>query len=126
MNIIDSSGWLEYFLDTENADNFVSAIYNKPGLLVSSISVYEVHRFLSRNPEVSQLSEAMKLMHQGTVAEINSDIAIAASEYAVKYKLAMADALIYATARVYNATLWTQDIDHKDLPDVKYFPKVAG
>ncbi len=125
MNIIDSSGWLEFFLEGQNAENFAPVIYDRQKLLVSVISIYEVHRFTAKKLDMKTLAQTMNLMHQGIIADTNSDIAIAASEYSAKYKLALADALIYATARHYDATLWTQDADHKDLPNVKYFPKLV-
>jgi len=40
-----------------------------------------------------------------------------------KYALAMADSMILATAHIHHATLWIQDADFKNLPNVKYFKK---
>jgi hypothetical protein len=42
VNVVDSSGWLEYFVDGSNADYFAAGIENIPELIVPSISIYEV------------------------------------------------------------------------------------
>lgn len=44
MNVVDSSGWLEYFADADNADFFASAIENTAELVVPSLSLYEVFK----------------------------------------------------------------------------------
>ena len=49
MNVVDSSGWIEYFIDTTSADNFASAIEKTTLLIVPALSFFEVHRFLIRN-----------------------------------------------------------------------------
>jgi predicted nucleic acid-binding protein len=57
------------------------------------------------------------------VIAITEDLALYAADLSAIHQLAMADALIYATALANNATLWTQDVDFKGLPNVRYFTK---
>lgn len=123
MNVVDSSGWIEYFLDTASADNFAAAIEQTDQLIVPSLSFFEVHRFLSRTADVAQRDTCLDIMRRGRVVELTVQRAIAASDTAQKYRLAMADAVMYSMTREFNATLWTQDVDYKDLPGVSYHAK---
>ena len=125
MNVVDSSGWIEYFIDTANADNFASAIEQTQLLIVPALSFFEVHRYLSRNTTVSRRDQCLEVMRRGTVVELTIARAIAASDTAQEHKLAMADAMMYSIAREFNATFWTQDVDYRDLPGVSYHAKQA-
>ena len=123
MNVVDSSGWIEYFLDTASADNFAAAIEQTDQLIVPSLSFFEVHRFLIRTADAAQRETGLDIMRRGKVVELTAQRAIAASDTAQKYRLAMADAVMYSIAVEFNATFWTQDVDYKDLPGVSYHVK---
>ena len=123
MNLVDSSGWLEYFADGPNAEFFAPAIEDTEHLLVSTINLYEVFKRVLQQKGENQALQAVALMHQGQVLEINAEIAIAAAKLSDQYKLPMADSLILTTAQTYNATLWTQDADFKGFADIKYIVK---
>lgn len=126
MNLVDSSAWLEYFADGPGADKFEKAITQTLDLLVPVICIYEVFkRVIQQRDEESGL-RAVALMQQGTVAELNSNIALLAAKLSVKHKLPMADAIILATARDYDAVIWTQDADFKGMKGVKYYPKTTS
>ncbi len=123
MNIVDSSGWLEYLADGLNADFFAPAIENIPELIVPSISIYEVFkRTLQQRDEATALQVAA-LMAQGQVVELGQTLAIAAAKISNDLKLPMADSIILATARAYKAILWTQDVDLKGLESVEDISK---
>jgi len=70
-----------------------------------------------------QADDIARTMQTGEIVSIDEDIALAAADFSIQFKLPLADSLIYAVSRVRNATLWTQDEHFKDLPHVKYFPK---
>ena len=120
MNVVDSSGWIEYFIDTAQAENFSNAIEQTALLIVPTLSFFEVHRFLSRNTDSQRRIECLEVMRRGTLVELTAARAIAASETAQQHRLAMADAIMYSIAREFNATFWTQDIDYQGLPGVNY------
>ena len=123
LNVVDSSGWLEYLADGRNAAFFAPAIEETKLLVVPSISIYEVFkRGLVQRGEDSALQVAA-LMQQGDVVELNAAVALNAAQLAVRLNLPMADAVILATARMKNAVLWTQDAAFKDLDGVRYIPK---
>jgi len=123
MNLVDSSGWLEYLADSENSDFFASALENTADLIVSTINLYEVFKkILQQNDETNAL-QAVSLMQQGTIVEVDSSIALNAAKISYDLKLPMADSLILATARMHNAILWTQDSDFENIPNVKFIKK---
>ncbi len=123
MNIIDSSGWLEYFAEGENADFFAPAIEDIENLMVPVINIYEVFKRLlqSRGLDVAEIRIAD--LYKGQQVDLTAPLALSAAQISVEYKLPMADSLILATARAYDATLWTQDEHFKDIPGVKFVEK---
>lgn len=124
MNLVDSSGWLEYFADGKNAEHFAPIINDTKRLIVSTINVYEVYKKVILEKDEDSALQAAAMMQQAEVIEISSSIAIQAAKFSYLYKLPMADCLIYITAREHNALLWTQDADFKDLEgSIQYFEK---
>jgi predicted nucleic acid-binding protein len=123
MNIVDSSGWLEYFAEGENAGFFAPAIEDTGNLIVPVISIYEVFKRLlqSRGIDVAEIRIADVL--KGEQVDLTAPLALSAAQISVEYKLPMADSLILATARLYDATLWTQDEHFRDIPGVKFIAK---
>ena len=109
MNVVDSSGWLEYFANGVNADFFAPAITDEERLVVPTICLYEVFKRLSllRGKEDALL--AVGMLYRGQLAELNDEIALDAALISLEYKLPLAESVILATARHYDATLWTQD-----------------
>jgi predicted nucleic acid-binding protein len=123
MNLIDSSGWIEYLLGSPRADLFAPAIEQRDTLLVPVIALYEVHKILSRKLPAEKVEQALDVMRLGRVVDLTDRRAIAAAHVAVKHRLAMADAVMYSVALEFKATFWTQDVDYDSLPSVNYFPK---
>lgn len=123
MNIVDSSGWLEYFAEGGNADFFAPAIEDTKNLLVPVICIYEVFKKLLQQSGLNEAQVHISDMKQGKVIEVDESLALSAAILSADLKLPMADSLILATARTNNATLWTQDEHFKDLDGVKYIEK---
>lgn len=123
MNIVDSSGWLEYFADSRNAKNFAKAIEDTKNFIVPTISIYEVFKKVLHEKNEELALRVIAHMKQGIVIEMDIEIALFAAKLAHEIKLPMADSLILATARKYNATIWTQDEDFAGLDGIKYFKK---
>ncbi len=123
MNVVDSSGWLEYFGDDTNADFFAPAIEAFEELLVPAVSLYEVFKRVLQQVGESEALQAIAIMQQGAVIPLDEVIAVKAARLSVAHKLPMADSIILATARLYDAKMWTQDADFKGLPGVNYIEK---
>jgi len=123
MNVVDSSGWLEYFADGANAATFAKPIQAIGSLLVPSLSLFEVFkRVLSQRGEDVAL-EAVAMMRQGRVVPLDDALALDAARISVQHRLPMADSIMLATAVAHRATLWTQDADFENVKGVRYFPK---
>lgn len=123
MNVVDSSGWLEYFADETNADFFAPVIEDQIRLIVPSLSIYEVFKRILQQRDEDQALQAVAVMQQGTVVDLTAPIALSAAKISNAHKLPLADSVILSTARACEAALWTQDADFKDIPNVRYIAK---
>jgi toxin FitB len=120
MNVVDSSAWLEYFAGGANASFFASSVEKTDQLLVPTICLYEVFKRISQQRSENEALQAVAVMQQGKVVEVDSAVALSAARISMDKRLPMADSLILATARMHNAILWTQDGHFEAMPDVKY------
>jgi len=123
MNVVDSSGWLEYFADGPNAAFFSAAIEKPADLVVPTISVYEVFKRVLQQRDAGAALQVVAVMRQGKVAELTEALALSAARLSVKHGLPMADSIMLATAQAADATLWTQDADFDGVPGVRYVGK---
>jgi toxin FitB len=128
MNVVDSSGWVEYFQDSPRADLFAMAIEQRDRLLVPTIALFEVHKVLSRRLATDLVDRCLDVMRLGRVLDLTDVRAIAASKVSRQHRLALADAAMYSMALEHGATFWTQDVDYDGLGSVRYFakPPAAG
>jgi predicted nucleic acid-binding protein len=124
LSLLDSSGWIEYFADGPNAERFAPVVDDIASLLVPTIVLHEVYGWTAREGGESAASRAMATLQSGTVIDLDSDLALASAHAARTHRLPTADSIIYASAQSRNAIVWTQDEDFRDLPDVRYFPKI--
>lgn len=125
MNVVDSSGWLEYFADGPNATFFASPISKVNELLVPTLSLYEVFKRVCQQQGESAGLQAISVMQEGQIVQLDTTIALAAAKFSIDAKLPMADSVMYVTARSMGASFWTQDADFKSFPDVKYIAKTS-
>ena len=120
MNVVDSSGWLEYFADGSNAAFFAPAIEATRELLVPTLSLYEVFKRVLQQRDEGEALQAVALMQQGQVVDLTAAVALSAAKASIERRLPMADSIMLVTARLHGATFWTQDADFKDVEGVKY------
>ena len=125
MNVVDSSGWLEYFINGKNAVFFAPAIEDAQHVIVPTISLFEVFKRVLVEKNRDDALEAIAMMKAGCVVSLDESLALAAAELSYTLKLPLADSIILATARAHDATLWTQDAHFKDVEGVKYIEKKA-
>jgi toxin FitB len=123
MNIVDSSGWLSFFADEPNAKHFQTPLKDTASLIVPTVTIYEVFKVVLRESSENEALQAAVAMRKGKVVDLTSSLAIAASKLSLAHNLPMADSIILATAKESGATIWTQDLDFRDMGNVKYFPK---
>ena len=123
MNVVDSSGWLEYFAAGPQAEQFSVVIEQVDALLVPTIVLVEVTRRVMQQRGEDAALQIVAMLHQGQVVPLHSGIALSAAQLGVAHKLPLADSIIYATAKQYQATVWTMVAHFADLPHVRYVPK---
>ena len=120
MNVVDSSGWLEYFGDGPNAGFFAKAIEATNDLIVPTVALYEVFKRVLQQRGEGDALQAVAVMQQGRIAELSPTLALAAARLSVDLRLSMADSVMLATARAWDATFWTQDSDFEGVAGVRY------
>ncbi len=120
MNLVDSSGWLEYFANGKNAHFFAKPLEDIKNLIVPSICVFEVFKRVLQQRSEGEALRAIAAMQQGQVIPLDVPICLKAAKFSCDLKLPMADSIILATAKAYHATIWTQDSDFKDMPEVRF------
>ena len=123
MNIVDSSGWLEYFADGPNSDFFARPIQDLGHLVVPSLSLYEVFKRIAQQRGEGDALQAIAVMQQATVVDLTPPLALDVAKLSLEAHLPMADSIILATARASEATLWTQDADFKNMKGVQFIER---
>jgi predicted nucleic acid-binding protein len=123
LNVVDSSGWLEYIANGPNAAFFANAIETVDELVVPTISILEVFKWVRRQRGETDALAVAGIMQRGEVVELDTAIALNAARLGSQHKLPLADSIILATAWSFGATLWTQDVDFDGLPGVRYKAK---
>lgn len=126
MNLVDSSAWLAYFADEPTADFFAEAIEDTDLLVVPSVCIYEVFKVILRQRGEDEAFLAVAAMHQGTLVDLDADLAMEAASLGLEEGLAFADSVIYLVAKKYDAILWTQDAHFEGRPGVRFKAKAAG
>ncbi|MGD8405413.1 MAG: type II toxin-antitoxin system VapC family toxin [Anaerolineales bacterium] len=123
MNVVDSSGWLEYFADDSNADFFAPAVEKTDELVVPTVSIFEVFKRMRQQKGDEAALQAITAMMQGQVVELDAILALNSAKLSGDLQISIADSMILATAQAFDAELWTQDADLKDIDKVKYIKK---
>jgi toxin FitB len=122
-NVVDSTGWLEYLVDGANADFFAAAVEDTERLVIPTISILEVFRWVLRERGEDDALQVAALMQQGRVVDLDVPISLRAAQLGLEHGLPLADSVVLATAEAFGAVLWTQDADFEGLSGVQYRPK---
>jgi predicted nucleic acid-binding protein len=123
MRLVDSCGWLHLFKNTALADKYRNILQEAESeIIVPTIVLYEVAKVLKRDVGESVVMECALRMQQAKIVGLTDVLALEAADIALEHGLAMADAIIYATAQRYDAELYTSDVDLKGLPGVQFIP----
>lgn len=125
-NVVDSSGWLEYLADGSNAEFFAASVEDVENLLVPTLSILEVFKWVVRERGEEDALQAAALMQQGEVVVLDAALALQAAKLGIQNKLPLADSVMLATARAFDAVLWTQDADFEGISEVQYCAKKSA
>lgn len=126
MNIVDSSGWLEYFAGGPNSANFSLPLKDAASLIVPVITIYEVFKVVLREAGEDKALQSVAAMQKGKIADLTIHLSMSAAKISMQYSLPMADSIILATAEKHRCDIWTQDAHFENLPRVKFFPKILA
>ena len=121
MNLVDSSGWMEYFSNGPQAVSFKKPIEDTKHLIVPVICIYEVFKKNLQFTDEKKALEITAVMRMGEIVPLDDQRALSAAVMSHAFKLPMADSIILAIAQEFKAILWTQDADFENFPNVKYF-----
>jgi predicted nucleic acid-binding protein len=123
MKLVDSCGWLHLFKNTALAEPYRHILQQTESeTVVPTIVLYEVTKVLKRDAGESVAMECALRMQQAKVVGLTDVLAFEAADVALERGLAMADAIIYATAQRYDAALYTSDTDLRGSPGVQFIP----
>ena len=123
MYLVDSCGWLEWFTDGPLAEEYRPYLEENDELLIPAIVLYEVYKILKRGVGEEKALLAVGYMKNAQVIPLDASLALRAADIALQHKLAMADAIVFATALTHECLLITSDSDLQGLNGVKYLPK---
>jgi predicted nucleic acid-binding protein len=110
-------------MDTETGTAVASIIENPDELVVPTITLYEVYKKLLAEKGEEYALNVVSYMQTGTVIELNTGLSLSAAQISRKYKLPMADSIIYATSLQHSAVIFSCDKHFKDIPGIRYFSK---
>lgn len=122
MYLVDSVGWLAFFMNDMLADSYEPYLITPDTLIASALNVYEVCRRVEHAAGRKAAAEVVAQMQKAMIIPVDDQIATTAASLSIAHHLAMADAIIYATAQLQHATLITSDAHFTNLPDVTFIP----
>lgn len=124
MIVIDSSGWLEYLTDGPLANEFARRLRQPAAVLTPAIVVYEVYKHSRRLRGEEAAIDAVAALRKTTIIPLTEEVALVAADLSIEHKLAMADAIVLATARLNEAEVMTSDADFSGISGVIYVQKI--
>jgi predicted nucleic acid-binding protein len=118
MNLVDSSGWIEYFMNGPLAERYAGYLNKSSEVLTPTVVLFEVYKKIKKELNEEQALLAAAQIEKTEIAAFSPTIAYRAADLALHYKLHMADAIVYATSDIYKVPTITSDADFKGLPNV--------
>lgn len=120
MIVVDSYGWIEYFTDGPLADEYEKYLIEPTKIITPAIVVYEVYKKIKREKGEREALVALDQLKKTEIIVLDEDLATKAADVSLRYKVAMADAIVYATGQERGVKVVTSDPDLEDLPDVVF------
>ena len=121
MTVLDSSLWIDFFRGGSHQATVLSLLSGAGQVLVPTVCLSEVLRFMERTLSPADALRAATVMRAQTVIDLTADLAMHSARIGLRHRLPLADSIIYATARMHGAGLWTMDTDFQGLAEVVFF-----
>ncbi|MEJ0048317.1 MAG: type II toxin-antitoxin system VapC family toxin [Rhodospirillales bacterium] len=123
MRLVDTSAWIEFLIGSALGVGLASELPDRTQWLVPTMVQLELAKWLTREVGEDKADQVVAFSETCVVADLDTAIALTAAELCARYKLATADAVIYATALGHGADLLTCDRHFEDLPGVRFIPR---
>lgn len=123
MRVVDTSAWIEWLIGSSLGQRLAAEIPERAQCVVPAIVQLELAKWLARETSEDRADQMIAYTQKCIVAPLDTRIALQAADLCRQYKLATADAIVYATAREFGAELLTCDAHFENLPDVILFGK---
>jgi len=120
--VADSSAWIAILADAPNRAAFEARIAEAETVIVPTVVLYEVYKITKREHSAGMADLAAARLRTHKLAALTASIALVAADASLEHGLAMADAIVYATALMHDATLVTGDVDFRELSGVEFIP----
>lgn len=126
MNLVDASGWLEYFTDGPDAAFIAQTLQETDGLVVPVVTILEVFERICRQHGEGEALQAAAAMQQGVVVPLDTSLALEGGRLAVEHRVSPAAGAVLAAAARHDARVWTLDANLRHVPGVRYRASTPG
>lgn len=123
MRVVDTSIWIEWLIDGPLKKALIKEFPDREQCVVPTIVQLELAKWLVREVGEDQADRVIAFTQKCLIAPLDTRIALQAAELHRQYRLATADAVVYATAKEYGADVLTCDAHFENLPGVKFIPR---
>ncbi|WP_295524068.1 type II toxin-antitoxin system VapC family toxin [uncultured Pseudacidovorax sp.] len=123
--VVDTSAWIEWLDGSALGKKVGKQFPEKAQCVVPTIVQLELSKWMMREVGEEEANQVIAYTQKCMVVPLDTAIAVLAADLHREYKLATADAVVYATARRVGAELLTCDAHFENLPEVLFFPKSA-
>jgi predicted nucleic acid-binding protein len=121
--LVDTCGWIEWLTNGKLAATFEPYLTKITELMVPTLIQFELYKWVCREKNANLALEIIGITERAQVIPLDTNLALYAADISKEHNLAMADAVIYATARKQDALLITSDKHFQALPHVKWIEK---
>jgi len=123
MRLVDTSAWIEFLTGSALGAILASELPDRARWLVPTMVQLELAKWLTREAGEDRADKVIAFTETCVVADLDTSTALMAAELRARYRLATADAIIYATALGHGADLLTCDRHFENLPGVRFVAK---
>lgn len=120
VNLVDASGWLEYFSDGPDAAFIAQTLQEIDRLVVPVVTILEVFERVCRDHGEGEALQAVAAMQQGRVVPLDTSLALEAGRLAVEHRVPATAGAVLAAAARHEARVWTLDERLRHVPGVQY------
>lgn len=122
--VVDTSAWIEWLVDGSLRTQLAPFMPARERCVVPTIVQLELSKWLMRERGEDEADVVIAYTQKCQVWPLDTSTALKAAELHREYKLATADAIVYASALLASAQLLTCDAHFEGLPNVHWIRKI--